>query len=336
MENIIKTAEAVSIAHPDKVCDQISDAILDECLRQDPYSRVAVETMGGHKKIFIVGEITSKAKLNFEEIAKKVYLNCGYKDRVKVIVNIARQSTQIKSGVDKGGAGDQGIMIGYACDETSEMMPLELVIARKIAKAIGKRDGKVQVTLKNGAIIKLVTSVCGKYPKKLLNLLKNYGIRQNDKRWLKNPGGKWTIGGFSADTGLTGRKIVIDAYGPDIPVGGGSFSGKDPTKVDRSGAYMARKIAVDLLKKYKAKEVLVKLAYSIAVAKPLMANAKIKICSTGRCQVSEKNNKVININEIKGYDLTPNGIMEFLKLRRPIYEKTAKYGHFGNNFLWDQ
>ncbi|MFA5166079.1 MAG: methionine adenosyltransferase domain-containing protein [Candidatus Paceibacterota bacterium] len=325
MKHIIKTAEGVAIGHPDKICDQISDAILDEALRQDPYSRVAVETMGGHSKIFIVGEITSHAKIDFEQIAKDVYKSCGNNDAVSVTINIVQQSPQIKAGVDVGGAGDQGIMVGYACNETKEMMPLEVMLSRQLSKAMGPRDGKSQVTVEDGKITKVVTSVCGDYPAELLKLLKKWGIKEGDTRWLKNPAGEWTIGGFAADTGLTGRKLIVDNYGPNVSIGGGCFSGKDNTKVDRSAAYMARKIAVDLLKKEKAGQVFVRLAYAIGVAEPVMACAEI-----------HKRGKIKFIPHIKGYDLTPAGIIKFLNLCKPQFRQTAMYGHFGNGFKWDK
>jgi len=322
----ITTAESVAVGHPDKVCDQISDAILDACLKVDPNSRVAIETMGGHGCVHIMGEITSHANPNYALIAKKVYKDCGYKDKVKVFVNVVKQSPQIKAGVDIGGAGDQGIMIGYACDETKEMIPLEVLMSRQLTKAMGACDGKSQVTLNGKKIEKIITSVCGeKYQKKLIDLLAKWGIKDGDKRWLKNPAGKWTIGGFMADTGLTGRKLIVDNYGPNISIGGGSFSGKDATKVDRSAAYMARKVAVDLLKKYKAQKVFVKLAYAIGVAKPVMATAELHF----------KNKPTKFISHIEGYDLTPAGIIKYLNLQKPIFRETAKYGHFGNGFKWD-
>lgn len=325
MQNKIKTAESVAIGHPDKVCDQISDAILDECLKQDKNSRVAVEALGGHNKIYIAGEITTNAKVNYEKIAKEVYKSCGYADKVDITVNIVEQSNQIAQGVNTGGAGDQGIMVGYACNETKELLPLEVVLSRELTKAMGPTDGKAQVTVEKGKIIKVVTSVCGEYPKKLLALLKKWGISEGDKRWLKNPSGEWTIGGFAADTGLTGRKLIVDNYGPNVPIGGGCFSGKDATKVDRSAAYMARRIAVDLIKKHKADEVYVQLAYAIGVAEPVMATAEII-----------KKGKTQFIDWIEGYDLTPAGIIKFLKLKSPKFRKTAMYGHFGNGFAWDK
>jgi len=323
----IRTAESVAIGHPDKICDQISDAILDACLKIDPHSRVAVETMGGHGHIYLTGEITSHANPDYSAIAKKIYRECGNKDKIEVFVNVVKQSPQIKAGVDIGGAGDQGIMVGYACDQTKELLPLEIVLSRQLTKAMGARDGKSQVTIENGKIAKVITSVCGKdYPKELIDLLKQWGIKEKDERWLKNPAGNWTIGGFKADTGLTGRKLIVDNYGPNVSIGGGCFSGKDATKVDRSAAYMARKIAVDLIKEKKAQEVFVKLAYAIGKAEPLMATAELHY----------KNKPVEFISHIKGYDLTPAGIIKFLDLQKPIYLETAKYGHFGNGFKWDR
>jgi len=326
MDHKIKTAESVAIGHPDKICDQISDAILDACLKQDQNSRVAVETMGGHGHIYITGEITSHADPDYVAIARKVYKECGAQDKVEVFVNIAKQSQQIKAGVDIGGAGDQGIMVGYACAETKELIPLEVLMSRQLTQAMGARDGKSQVTLNDKKIEKIITSVCGQeYPRELLDLISSWGIKENDKRWLKNPAGKWTIGGFKADTGLTGRKLIVDNYGPNVSIGGGCFSGKDSTKVDRSAAYMARKIAVDLLKLNKAQEVFVKLAYAIGVAEPVMATAELHY----------KNKPMRFVPCIKGYDLTPAGIINFLDLQKPIFRETAKYGHFGNGFKWD-
>lgn len=327
MQHKIRTAESVAIGHPDKICDQISDAILDECLKQDQRSRVAVETMGGHGKIYITGELTTNAKnVDFEQIAKDVYKSCGNQDAVEVNVNIVQQSQQIAQGVDIGGAGDQGIMVGYACNQTKELLPLEVVLSRQLAKAMGARDGKSQVTVDNGKITKVITSVCGtSYPKPLLALLKKWKVKEGDPRWLKNPAGEWTIGGFAADTGLTGRKLIVDNYGPNVPIGGGCFSGKDATKVDRSAAYMARKVAVDLLKKHKADEVYVKIAYAIGVAEPIMATAEI-----------HKKGNVTFVPQVTGYDLTPAGIIKFLNLRKPQFRKTAMYGHFGNGFKWDK
>ncbi len=329
---MIKTAESVTMSHPDKICDQISDAVLDACLRQDPYSRVAIESMGGHGLITVCGELTTKAQINIAEIALGVYRGCGYKEAVKIKVNVKSQSPEIAHGVDQEGAGDQGIMVGYATNETPELLPLEVVLSRKLAKAMGPRDGKSQVTVKDGRVISFITSVCGaeKDYKKIYAKINKVVKQEIEPRlakgitlaeaWLKNPNGAWTIGGFVADTGLTGRKLVVDNYGPNIPLGGGCFSGKDATKVDRSAAYMARRIAVDYLKKYKAKEVFVHLAYAIGVAEPLMAVVT----------VDGKQEKII------GYDLRPRAIIKKLNLLKPQYCETARYGHFGNGFAWDK
>jgi S-adenosylmethionine synthetase len=249
---MIKTAESVSLAHPDKMCDQISDAILDACLEQDPYTRAAIETLGGHGIITICGELTTKANINIRKIAQDVYRDCGYDENIGVTVNVVEQSPEISHGVDQDGAGDQGIMVGYACNETPEYLPLEVILARKLAKAMGAHDGKAQVTVEDGKVIKVLTSVCNYNAKRQKELEKvfNKEIKPLIKKgltvkqvWLQNPNGEWKIGGFNADTGLTGRKLAVDNYGPSIPLGGGCFSGKDATKVDRSAAYMARKSA---------------------------------------------------------------------------------------------
>jgi len=326
---MIRTAEAVSIGHPDKVCDQISDAILDACLAQDPYTRSAMEVLGGHGVITVTGELTTKAYVNIRKVAQEVYKHCGYDENIGVTVNVVEQSPEIKHGVDNEGAGDQGIMVGYACNETKELLPLEVVLSRRLVQAMGARDGKAQVTVKSGKVLSVLTSVCGaKYSKdkkfvaSVKKIITPYLAKGDklEKVWMSNPNGEWTIGGFAADTGLTGRKLAVDNYGPTVPLGGGCFSGKDATKVDRSAAYMARKIAVDYLRKRKAKEVYVHLAYAIGVAQPLMA-----VVTVDGMQ-----------EEVKGYDLRPQAIIRFLDLRKPQFKKTAEYGHFGNNFRWDR
>ncbi len=311
----IKTAEVVTPKHPDKLCDRISDAILDECIKQDPLSRVAVETMGGHGIVTVTGEITTNAYVDIPVIVKEICGNIG------VQTNIVKQSNEISQGVDTGGAGDQGIMVGYAC-EGLDMIPEELYIARHLAKTIYKHyevDGKTQITLRDGKIDTIVASFCNVKKKELESIIYDW-FGGTDVKIFANPAGDWTQGGFDADTGVTGRKLAVDNYGPQIPIGGGAFSGKDPSKVDRSGAYMARKIAVDYLKKHKAREILVKLAYSIGIAEPVMA-------------IAEVDGKII---EVKEYDLTPKGIIKQLNLLKPIYSETAKWGHFGNGFNWDK
>lgn len=329
-QDILKTGESVSIAHPDKICDQISDAILDACLGQDPFTRSAIEVLGGHGAIVVTGELTTNAKINIRKIAEQVYEDCGYDESIGILVNVVEQSPEIKKGVDVDGAGDQGIMVGYATSETPEFIPLEVLLARKLTRAMGRHDGKAQVTLRNGKIEIILTSLCESgdqsdvyledvVEKELSQYLPDH-IKDIKDVWLRNPNGPWTVGGFNADTGLTGRKLAVDNYGPNIPLGGGCFSGKDATKVDRSAAYMARKIAVDYLQKRNAKEVFVHIAYAIGVAEPLMATVTID-------GVQE---------EVKEYDLHPSAVIEFLDLRKPQFRETAKYGHFGNGFLWDR
>ena len=323
----MKTAEAVSPSHPDKMADRISDAILDACLKQDPYSRVAVETLGGHGIITITGEVTTKAYFNAREIAQKI---AG--SQYGVQVNIVQQSFEIANGVDNGGAGDQGIMVGYACSDNEAMIPQELYLARSLCQYIYKDfpyDGKTQITLNDKNEIQTIVASFQNVSKSRLELAIHNWLGENDGVWnvYCNPAGDWSVGGFEADTGVTGRKLMVDNYGPQVAVGGGAFSGKDATKVDRSGAYMARKIAVNILKGNGAKEVFVKLAYAIGIAKPVMVTAKA-IFYDG---------KIIEGGwDFSMYDLTPLGIIDALKLRNPQFEKTACWGHFGQNFSWDK
>jgi S-adenosylmethionine synthetase len=318
-----RTAESVSPKHPDKIADQISDAILDAHLREDPYARVAVDVAGGHGKVFVTGEVTSRAtQVDVEAIVKRLAGD------VEVIEHIAAQSPEIAVGVDTGGAGDQGIMIGYATSETAEFLPLEVVLARRLNQYIFTTwpyDGKTQITLDGDTIVQIVASFQHAPQAELQRLVQNW-LQDDDLAQARtnlqvhvNPCGDWAIGGFDDDAGLTGRKLAVDNYGPRIPVGGGAFSGKDASKVDRSAAYIARKIAIDYLKARQAKEVYVRLAYAIGVVEPL----EVTVIIDG---VAEKG---------EGYDVTPNGIIESLQLRRPIYEKTARYGHFGHGFDWE-
>jgi S-adenosylmethionine synthetase len=315
-----RTAESVSPRHPDKLCDQISDAVLDAHLAEDPLARVAVDVAGGHGYVFVTGEVTSKAKnVDVEAIVHRI---AG--DDMKVYQHVVAQSSEIAQGVDTGGAGDQGIMIGYATNETRELLPLEVVLSRQLNQFLYTTwpyDGKTQITLCDDRIVSVVASFQNALGKDL---------RSAVKEWLQdkpvdegvilhiNPSGDWKQGGFEADAGLTGRKLIVDNYGPRISIGGGAFSGKDPSKVDRSAAYMARKIAVDYLHERDAKEVFVRLAYAIGVAEPLEASVIVDGAH----------------EQIKGYDLTPKGIIDSLELRRPIYEETARYGHFGHGFSW--
>lgn len=318
-----RTAESVSPKHPDKICDQISDAILDAHLAQDPDARVAIDVAGGHGTVFVTGEVTSRATgVDVPAIVKRIAGN------VQVIEHIAAQSAEIAQGVNTGGAGDQGIMVGYATSETPELLPLEVVLARRLNQYLYKKwpfDGKTQVTLKDGTVTSLVASFQNAPQHELLARVKRWTRNEgltlaHDVEFHINPAGDWSLGGFDADAGLTGRKLVVDNYGPRIPVGGGAFSGKDPSKVDRSAAYAARKVAIDYLKKRNAREVYVYLAYAIGHSKPLEATVVVD----GKQEA------------IKGYDLSPNGIVKLLDLKRPVYEQTAQYGHFGHDdFSWE-
>jgi len=315
---MVRTAEVVTPNHPDKICDRISDAILDECLKQDPNTRAAIETMGGHGIITVTGELTTKAFVDVPEVVKEVY----GKD-IGVQTNIVRQSPEIAQGVDTGGAGDQGIMIGYACNDNSDYVPQEYYLASKLAQKIYRKypyDGKTQVTITDNNKVRVVASFCCTPSEKLENICNQFFKNANIEieSLLVNPAGYWSLGGFDADAGLTGRKLAVDNYGPRVPIGGGAFSGKDATKVDRSAAYMARRIAVDFLKEFEAEDVMVQLAYAIGYNQPLQATALID----GE-QIS-----------IHGYDLSPKGIIEFLDLKKPIFSKTAEWGHMGNNFNW--
>jgi S-adenosylmethionine synthase len=317
-----RTAESVSPKHPDKLCDRISDAILDAYLTKDPEARVAAETCGGHDVVFVTGEITSTAEVDIPAIVKKI---AG--ENLEIHTKIVKQSPEIAQGVDTGGAGDQGIMVGYACDDTPELLPREVVLARRLNQFIYQKhpyDGKTQITLApNGEVESIVASfqnVSSKILKQLVEaFIKKYQLTGKLELHL-NPAGDWNQGGFDADTGLTGRKLIVDNYGPGVAIGGGCYSGKDPSKVDRSAAYMARRVAVDYLRQRHAHEVLVRLAYAIGKAEPLEKTVIID----GKPE------------EITGYDLTPRGIIKYLDLKHPIYAKTAEYGHFGEGFDWDK
>lgn len=316
---MLRTAESVSPKHPDKICDQISDSVLDELLKQDEFARVAVETVGGHKKVLLTGEVTTKAKVDYEAVARRFI-----PDNYEVRVNIVQQSPEIADGVDTGGAGDQGIMVGYATNETDNLMPLEADMSRELNQLIYSKfpyDGKTQVTTDDGVIQSVVASFQHTKSEELKKLIEGWlkdKKHQEEVKIFANPAGEWEQGGFDSDVGLTGRKLVVDNYGPRIPLGGGAFSGKDATKVDRSAAYMARKVAVDYLRKHKAEEVYCYLAYAIGVAEPVQASA------------------IVDGKEmpVEGYDLTPRGIIDFLELRKPQFAETAKWGHFGQDFNW--
>ena len=321
------TSEFVSPMHPDKICDRISALILDECLKQDPDSRVAIETLGGHKKIVVMGEITTKANIDFQELIQKEINDSSF----EIITNISKQSPSIAQGVAIGGAGDQGIMLGYACSDTQNLMPLEYELARSLCKFIFNKypfDGKTQITISgNKIIIDIVVSfqnVSKDILKSLvLSWLQEQNLDfQNINFWI-NESGDWNQGGFDSDTGLTGRKIVIDSYGPRIPVGGGAFSGKDSTKVDLSGALMARKVAVEMLKSTDSKEALVEVAYAIGKPEPLAVKIKI-------------NGLVTKVSQDIIDRFQPNNIIKELELKKPQFKELSKWGHFGNDNLWDK
>ena len=338
------TVESVTNGHPDKVCDQISDAILDECMRQDPMSRVAVETFGSHGHLIIGGEVTTKAKVDYGEVGRKLYKKIGYTKPLKIEVFVAEQSPDIAQGVNTGGAGDQGIMYGFATKETAEYLPTGVVLVHKLAKRLQEArekkeikwlrpDGKTQITIHEGKITtvlvstqhdknvgqdEIVKTVKEKVIVPIVGSLKGLEI-------LVNPTGNFVQGGFDADTGLTGRKIMVDTYGGLICHGGGAFSGKDLTKVDRSAAYMCRFVAKNLVANGYAKDCLVSVAYAIGHIDPLMVHA-----------IDEKGKSLAGLVK-KHFDFRPLAIIERLNLRRPIYLQTAAYGHFGKKRLpWEE
>lgn len=341
----VYTVESVTSGHPDKVCDQMSDAILDACLAQDPKSRVAVECFGGHGLLVIGGEITTHAEIDAEAIARRVYRDIGYDDStLRVQVHIVQQSPDISVGVDTGGAGDQGIMYGFATDETPELLPSALVHAHRLARELERLrktdpeyswlrpDGKTQVTVQNDRVTDVVVSTQHdpsvsreQIQEALFPLLRPFGdVESRAIVFHVNPTGIFVQGGFEADTGLTGRKIMVDTYGGLAPHGGGAFSGKDATKVDRSAAYMARFVARRLVADGTARQALVSVAYAIGRAEPLMVEA---LDQDGRSHADRVKRE---------FDFRPAAIIERLGLRRPIFQQTAAYGHFGKRGLpWE-
>jgi S-adenosylmethionine synthetase len=341
----MKTAEAVTEGHPDKVCDQIADAILDTYLSLDPSARVAVEVFGSHGLLVIGGEVTSFAKVDAEAVARKVYAEIGYPEELRVLVNLDHQSPEIAAGVNIGGAGDQGIMHGYATSETKELMPRAFVLAQKLAMGLTdlrrhdpdfswiKPDGKTQVTIDGEKITNVIVStqhdkaIDAKTMKPLLfaSLIKPIVGDVSEADVMVNPSGSFISGGFNADTGLTGRKIMVDSYGPFVPHGGGAFSGKDSTKVDRSAAYMCRFAAKNIVANGLADNCLVSVAYAIGQEKPVMITAET--------------NDGKDLTEIvkKYFDFRPLAITERLRLREPVFRRTACYGHFGRDgFAWEE
>ena len=361
------TSESVTEGHPDKIADQISDAILDACLEQDPYSRVAAETLTATGLVVIAGEITTKAYVDFQTLVRGVVASIGYDNALygfdsntcAVISTINRQSGDIAQGVDTGGAGDQGMMFGYATNETPELMPAPISLAHKLTRRLtevrksGKLnylrpDGKSQVTVeydeagKPGRIDAVVIST--QHAESVSNdelradILKHVIQAVLPAAWLDentkyhiNPTGRFVIGGPMGDSGLTGRKIIVDTYGGAGRHGGGAFSGKDPTKVDRSAAYMARYIAKNIVAAGLAERCEVQLAYAIGVAEPV--SVRVETFGTGKLSSTALTTLVR-----QNFALKPKGIIESLNLRRPIYQQTAAYGHFGRSeadFTWE-
>lgn len=338
------TVESVTSGHPDKVCDQISDAILDACLAADPKSRVAMETFGAHGLLVIGGEVTTAAAFDAEAIARRVYREIGYADELRVVTNIVRQSPDIAMGVDTGGAGDQGIMYGYACDETPEFLPKGVSLVHRLTRGLEelrrsgripwlKPDGKAQVTVVDDRVTAVLVS-CQHAERISTDEIRSTITREliasvigglDDVEVLVNPTGRFVLGGFTADTGLTGRKLMVDTYGGMVPHGGGAFSGKDPTKVDRSAAYMCRFAAKSLVAAGIARACLVSVSYAIGRAEPLMVEAH------------DEAGRDLSALVRSSFDFRPLAIIERLRLRRPIYLQTAAYGHFGKQGLpWEE
>ncbi len=365
MNKYLFTSESVTEGHPDKLCDLISDTILDECLKQDKYSRVAAETFASNDRITIAGQLTTNAKINIEEIARGVLKEIGYKGKgididvegCVIDVNITKQSQDIAQGVDVGGAGDQGIMFGYATDETEEYMPFAINLAHKLSKKLTEvrkekilpylgPDGKTQVTVEyEGDKPKRIETILisnqhdadiplEKVREDIIEkvikttVLEKY-LDENTKYYI-NPTGRFVTGGPLGDTGLTGRKIIVDTYGGYARHGGGAFSGKDATKVDRSAAYMLRHIAKNVVANGYAKRCEIQISYGIGIAEPI--SICINTFETNAIDESEIVKKIENT-----FDLTPDGIINYLDLRQPIFTMTTNYGHFGKNELpWEK
>jgi S-adenosylmethionine synthetase len=359
------TSESVAAGHPDKICDQISDAILDAALTIHPNSRVAVETLVTANQVVLAGEVTCPKKLNYKKIARGVIKRLGYTGSIynfshnsKISVYIHEQSYDIAIGANNGGAGDQGMMFGYASKETQNLMPIPIAIAHELVKKIDslreinilpylRPDGKSEVKVryenkKPVAVEKIVLAVPHNpiikksevlndlYKLAILPVLNTFNYKINIKDIILNGTGKWEIGGPSADTGVTGRKIIVDSYGGMARIGGGAFSGKDPTKVDRSAAYAARYLAKNIVANKLASRCEVQLAYAIGYSKPIT----IAFSTFGTEKTTPS---VINNFLNKVLDLSVPGIIEGLNLKKPIYEKTAAYGHFGREeFPWEK
>ena len=375
MSKYLSTSESVTKGHPDKICDQISDAILDAMIKQDPMSRVACETTVTTGQVLVMGEITTNAQVDIPAIVRKTIVDIGYDDDAKgfngntcaVLTAIDKQSTDIAMGVDKSfelkhdeedkynlnGAGDQGMMFGYACNETEELMPLPISLAHKLAVKLTEvrengtmpylySDGKTQVTVEydDGKPTKVTTVVVSSQHSAdvsleqlredvINNVIKTTvpaELMDDDTVFYVNPTGRFVIGGPAGDSGLTGRKIIVDTYGGYARHGGGAFSGKDPTKVDRSAAYAARWVAKNIVAAGLADKCEVELAYAIGVAKPV--SVLVETFGTGKVS-DDKLSEIVN----KVFDLRPSAIIDRLDLRKPIYEKLAAYGHMGREDL---
>ena len=347
---MLYTTEMVFRGHPDKVCDQISDAVLDECIKKDPNARVACEVIGGKNNIFITGEIS--VEVDYESIVKRVLSDIGYGADYEVIVDVSKQSPDINLGTNDlvKGASDQGMMFGYACDETDEYMPLGYMLAKKMAtlydehrkiNSFLKPDGKCQVTMeyKDDKPFRIHTIVFSHQHEDieydntyvLDNIIKKVCGDYIDRSTiiLINPTSRFVLGGFKADSGLTGRKIIVDTYGSYAKHGGGAFSGKDSTKVDRTGAYILRKIAKNIVAKKMVSKIEIQISYCIGKQDPISIN------------FDTFNTNKVDLDVIRKYintfDLRPHSIIEHLDLLKPIYEESAQFGHFGNDtFPWEK
>lgn len=365
--NYLFTSESVTEGHPDKIADQISDAVLDAILEQDAMGRVACETLVTTGLAVIAGEITTTAKINYKKIVRDTINDIGYNNAnfgydcntLSVIDAVGTQSPDIAQGVDTGGAGDQGLMFGFACDETPELMPLPIQLAHNLTRKLSESrrsgelsylrpDGKSQVTVeyRDGRPFRVDAVVVSTQhsddvtteqlrqdiEEKIIKTTISSELLDENTKYHINPTGRFVIGGPMGDAGLTGRKIIVDTYGGYAPHGGGAFSGKDPTKVDRSAAYMARYIAKNIVAAGLAEKCTVQLAYAIGVAEPV----SVRVDTHGTGRVEE-----LKLSELvrKHFKLNPKGIIETLDLRRPIYKQTAKFGHFGrttDEFSWEK
>ena len=363
--NYLFTSESVTEGHPDKIADQISDAVLDAILEQDPNARVACETLVTTGLAVIAGEITTNARVNYKRIVRETINDIGYNNAsygydcntLSVMDAVGTQSPDIAQGVDTGGAGDQGLMFGFACNETKELMPLPIQLAHNLTKALSEArrsgelpylrpDGKSQVTVeyRDGQPYRVDAVVISTQHaeevsteqlradilEKVIKSTVPADLLDENTKYHINPTGRFVIGGPMGDAGLTGRKIIVDTYGGYAPHGGGAFSGKDPTKVDRSAAYMARYIAKNIVAAGLADKCTVQLAYAIGVAEPV--SVLVETHGTGKVDEAKLSELVR-----KNFELNPKGIIETLDLRRPIFKETAKFGHFGRDgFSWEK